>query len=262
MSAEALVLPRFRWDAVAAIYQREWWVFRRVWLAPTFGSLVEPIIYLVAFGYGFGALVATAGGLPYLDFIATGAAAITTVFTGAFPGLVNGFNRRRTNHLYEGLLGAPLSIPELVTGEASWTATRTAASSTITILVAMALGVRIGWGLLLVPAIGALSGFGFHLLGACCASKLRSNHQFSFVTAGIIVPLFVVAGTYFPLDGIPTWLATLAWANPLTHVTRLFRFVAFGGSVAGALGSLAVVVAFAGLAWVVAVRWLRDALVP
>lgn len=255
-------LPRVRWDAIGAVALREWWVFRRVWRAPMFGSLVEPIIYLLAFGYGFGALVSEVAGLPYLDFMATGAAAISVLFTGMFPGLINGYFRREENHLYDGLVAAPITFAELVTGESAWTGVRTAIVAAITLAVAWAFGVRLRPTAALAPVIGYVGGFGFACVGAAFASRLRSTHQFDFVIAGVVVPMFVVAGTFFPVDDAPAWLRWPAVVNPLTHVTELFRMAAFGtGTASELLTSSAVVVAFSAAAWWLAVRGLQDAMV-
>jgi lipooligosaccharide transport system permease protein len=254
--------PRVRWDAIGAVAYREWLVFRRVWRAPMFGSVVEPIVYLLAFGYGFGALVAEVGGIPYLDFMATGSAAISVLFTGMFPGLINGYFRREENHLYDGMMAAPITVPELVTGEAAWTGVRTALVAAITLTVAWIFGVSLQPTVLLAPVIGFVGGFGFACFGAAFGSRLRSTHQFDFVIAGIIVPMFVVAGTFFPLDDAPAWLRWPATINPLTHVTDLFRAAAFGTlSLADTARSVGIVLAFAVGAWWLASRWLHDALV-
>ena len=255
-------LPHVRWDAIGAVVLREWWVFRRVWRAPMFGSLVEPIVYLLAFGYGFGALVAEVAGMPYLDFMATGAAAISVLFTGMFPGLVNGYFRREENHLYDGLLATPITFAELVSGESAWTGVRTAIVAAITLLVAWVFGVALRPTALLAPVIGFVGGFGFACLGAAFATRLRSTHQFDFVIAGVIVPMFVVAGTFFPVEDAPAWLRWPAVVNPLTHVTELFRMVAFGtGSPAAAAGSLVLLLVFAAASWWLAARGLEDAMV-
>jgi lipooligosaccharide transport system permease protein len=254
--------PAFELRNVGAIVDREWRVFRRVWFSTAFGSLVEPILYFVAFGFGFGALVAEVAGLPYLDFIATGAIAIGILFSSAFPGLINGYFRRKEQHLYDGILAAPVSIPEVVTGEALWYALRVTAVACITVLVALAFGVRPGPGVLLVPAVSIVGGFGFAAGGAALAALMRSTHSFDFVIVGVIVPMYVVAGTFFPLETLPAPMAAVGQLNPLTHVVELLRILTFGtGTVLDALGHLAVILLFDLLAWVAAVRLLRRALV-
>ncbi|WP_052664122.1 ABC transporter permease [Nitriliruptor alkaliphilus] len=253
---------RFEPRTVAAIVHREWRVFRRVWFSTAFGSVAEPILYFVAFGYGFGALVASVAGLDYLDFIATGAIAIGILFSSAFPGLINGYFRRKEQHLYDGILAAPVSVAEIVTGEALWNSFRVTVVAVVTTLVAFAFGVRPGIGVLLVPAVSVVGGFGFACAGAAFGALLRSTHGFDFVIVGVIVPMYVVAGTFFPLDTLPTALATIGQVNPLTHVVELLRILTFGtGTALDALGHLGVVLVFDLLAWAAAVRLLKRALV-
>lgn len=252
----------FRPEAVAGIVNREWRVFRRVWASLVFGSVVEPVVYLLAFGYGFGALVAEVAGIPYLDFMATGAAGIGVLFTGFFPGFINGYFRRKENHLYAGILATPTTVAELVTGEAVWTGIRCGATAAITLAVAWVFGVGLQPAVLVAPAIGFVGGFAFACLGAAFASRLRSTHQFDFVISGVVVPMFVVAGSFFPLDDAPAWLRVPARLNPLTHVVELFRAVAFGTtSAAQALLSATVVVVFTAIAWALAVRLLSRAMI-
>jgi lipooligosaccharide transport system permease protein len=253
---------RRRAGTVAALMWREWRMFRRIWLAPTFGSVVEPIVYLAVFGYGFGALVADVAGIPYLDFMATGAAAIAVLMTGLFAGAFNGFFRRTSDHVYDGFLAAPVDVGEVVTGEAAWTALRAAGVAVTTLVVAWAFGVGLAWTVVWVPVIGLVGGFAFACLGAAVAARLRSDQQFDVVIAGIFAPLFVVSWTFFPLDGAPAWLRWPSLLSPLTHMVALLRAAAFGGTtIAAVLVHAGVLLAFVALFWLLAVRWLRAALV-
>ncbi len=241
---------------------REWRVFRRVWASIMFGSVIEPVVYLLAFGYGFGALVAEVAGIPYLDFMATGAAGIGVLFSGFFPGFINGYFRRKENHLYDGLLATPTTVAELVTGEAVWTGIRTSATAVITLTVAAVFGVGLSVAVVATPLIGFVGGFAFACFGAMFASRLRSTHQFDFVISGVVVPMFVVAGSFFPLDDAPLWLRIPAMINPLTHVVNLFRAAAFAATPAvEVLVSLAVVLGFTAVSWWLAVRMLSRAMI-
>lgn len=263
-SVRAHPAPRRGFEAgvVAAILYREWRVFRRVWLSMAFGSIVEPLVYFTAFGFGFGALVAEVAGLPYLDFIATGAVAIGILFSSMFPALINGYFRRNEQHLYDGVLAAPVTVPELVTAESLWNSLRVTVVAVVTVLVAMAFGVRPGPGVVLVVPIAVISGFGFAAAGAAFASRLRSTHSFDFIIVGIIVPMYVVAGTFFPIDALPGAVATIARINPLYHCVELLRGASYGfAGTADTLGHLAAVLVFDVVAWLAAVATVRRVLV-
>ena len=250
-----------RTGAVRAVLWREWRVFRRIWLAPTVGSVVEPMLYLVVFGYGFGALVAEVAGMSYLDFMATGAAANGVLFalvTSAFRG----FFRRTADHVYEGLLAAPIRVADVVTGETAWTAVRAAAVVVTTMAVAALFGVTLSWTAVWMPVVGLVAGFAFACLGVGISAHMRSDKQIDVVLAAVFAPMFVVSWTFFPLTDAPAWLRWPAQVSPLTHVVGLLRAAAFGQTPATDVVVHAVVLlGFTALFWLFAVRSLRRAVV-
>jgi lipooligosaccharide transport system permease protein len=252
---------RLRWDAVGALVAREWWCFRRVWVTPTFSSVFEPVLYLVAFGYGFGALVTEVAGIPYFDYMATGAAAIAVLFTSALGPAFNGFFRRTSKHLYDGLIGTPIGVAEIVTAEAVWIGLRAAAVTVVTVVVAAAFGVHVVATVVLVPVIAWLAGFAFACLFAAFGARLRSPQQFPFLVSALFLPLFLVSWAFFPMDDAPTWLRWPSLANPMTHLVALLRAAALGiGTPAQVATNVAVLLATALVSWTLAVRWLRRAL--
>lgn len=250
-----------RWGAVGALVAREWWCFRRVWLAPTFGSVFEPLLYLVAFGYGFGALVTDVAGIPYLDYMATGAAAIAVLFTSSLGSAFNGFFRRTSTHLYDALLGTPIGVAEVVTGEAVWIGLRAAAVAVVTVVVAAAFGVHLVATVVLVPLVGWLAGFAFSCLFAAFGARLRSINQFPFIVSAVFLPIFLVSWAFFPMADAPAWLRWPSLVNPMTHLVAVFRAAALGvGTPAAVSTAVAVLLATAVLSWMLAVRWLRRAM--
>ncbi len=254
--------PATRRSAILALMWREWEMFRRIWYAPTFGSVLEPLWYLVVFGFGFGALVADVAGLPYLDFMATGAAANAILLTGLMAGAMNGYFRRTAEHVYDGFLSTPAGVAEIVTGESAWTAIRAAGVTITTLVVARAFGVDLAWTVAWAPVVGLVAGFGFACLGTAVGARLRSEHQFDVVIAGVFAPMFVMSATFFPLEDAPTWLRLAGQASPLTHVVGLLRAAAFGGaSTAAVVTQAGIVIAFAALSWLLAVWSLRTAVV-
>ncbi len=253
---------RFEPAVVAAIIYREWRVFRRVWFSTAFGSLVEPIVFFIGFGFGFGALISEVAGLSYFEFMATGTIAIGILFSALFPGLINGYARRTEKHLYDGQMAAPVTVAELVAGEALWNGLRVSVVAVVTLGVAFAFGVDMGWGVVLVPVIAVVTGFGLSATGAAFAAKLRSWHGIDIIIGGIVAPMLVVAGTFFPLDGLPRWAELVGRFNPLHHCVELLRGAAFGfpgfGQTMVHVGALLL---FNLIAWLAAVRLVRRALI-
>jgi lipooligosaccharide transport system permease protein len=219
---------RFDPRAVLAVMSRETTVFLRSWRSMTFSAIVEPTIFLIGFGYGFGAVVSRVSGVRYIDFVGTGIVAVTVVFSSAFPAMFSTFVKRRFQRVYDALLSAPVDVDELVTAEVLWLAIRAGIYSLAPVAVAVALGLRPGWGIVLIPFIGFLTGIGFAAFGVTVAAELNGIDKFNYVISGVLTPLLLAAGTYFPLDSLPHWGFIAVQANPLYHCVELVRHAVFG----------------------------------
>ena len=113
------------------------------------------------------------------------------------------------------------------------------------------------WGMLLVPFIGFITGFGFAAFGVTIAAVANSIDNFNYVTSSVITPLFLVAGTFFPIDALPGWASTLAQFNPLHHCVELVRDAVFGFELGPDLLHVGVLLLFAVLMWRLAIWRLR-----
>src|SRR5687767_13601637 len=246
---------------VRAVWRRELALYRRYWASTSFAAMTEPTIYLLAFGYGFGSVVGALYGYDYKDFVATGVVATAVLFIGAFGGMFNTFIRRTFQHTYDAMLAAPVDVHELVTAEASWLAAKAGVYGCAPLLVGMAFGLDPSWGMLLVPLIGLLTGFGFALFGVWVSSIVPSINTFDYVISGVLTPLFLVAGTFFPVDQLPGWAAVAAQFNPLYHCVELVRDAVFGRLAAWDLVHVGALVAFAAAMWGLAVWKLRARLI-
>ncbi|GGM83688.1 transport permease protein [Longimycelium tulufanense] len=259
--ARSVRLGRFEIAAVLALWRREWILFRREWSSITFSATIEPIIYLLAFGFGFGSLVAFTHGYRYLDFVGTGVVATAVLFASIFPAMLDTFVRSRYQNLYDTLLGTPIDARELVTAQGSWIGLRAGVYGTAPILVAMAFGLPPSWGMLLVPVIGFVMGFGFALLGIWVGMSVPSMNTIEYVISGLVTPLFVFAGTFFPLDGLPGWTQTIARINPLYHCVELVRHSVFGFDPGKDALHLGVLLIFTVVCWLLATRKVARKLV-
>ena len=254
-------LRRLERPALAGVLVREVINFSSYWRSTTFSSTVEPTIYLLAFGFGFGSLVSNVAGYRYVDFVGTGTVATAVLFSSAFPGMFSSFVKYQYQHTYDAILAAPVDTEELVTAEALWIAARAGTYGCAPMLVAMAFGLDPSWGMLVVPFIGFLAGFGWACFGIAVAARMKSIENFSYVISAVLTPLFLVAGTFFPLDQLPTWARALAQINPLYHLVELVRHAVFGFEPLADLGHIAVIVLFGVLMWRLAIAGMTRKLV-
>ena len=140
--------------AIGGVMSREVANFRTFWKATTFSSVLEPIIYLLAFGVGLGStIVDQVDGLDYIEFVGTGMVATAVIFSSALPAMFGTFVKHRFQNTYDAILAAPVDVEELVTAEALWIGIRSGFYGCFPLLVAMAFGLDPAPGMLLVPLL-------------------------------------------------------------------------------------------------------------
>ncbi|HYZ81542.1 MAG TPA: ABC transporter permease, partial [Solirubrobacteraceae bacterium] len=224
-------------------------------------AVVEPTIFLLAFGLGFGALVSRVRGVDYMDYVGTGVVATTVVFSSAFPAMYSTWVKSRLQHIYDAVLATPVNVKELVTAEVLSIALRTGVYSIAPLAVATAYGLHPGWGMAAVPFIAFVTGFGFAAFGVSVAAVAKSITNFNFIISGLLTPLLLVAGAYFPTTFLPEWARAANEANPLFHCVELVRDAVFGFQGHRDLVHIAALLAFGGLMWSLAVKRLRPVLI-
>jgi lipooligosaccharide transport system permease protein len=254
-------LPRLDVVAVAGVMSRELTVFSSTWRSTTFSAVVEPTIFLLAFGLGFGALISHVRGLDYMDFVGTGVVATTVVFSSAFPAMYSTWVKSRFQHIYDAVLATPVNVKELVTAEVLSIALRTGVFAVAPLAVAVAYGLSPGWGVVAVPFVAFLTGFGFAAFGVAVAAMAKAITNFNFIISGLLTPLLLVAGAYFPTTFLPPLARAANEANPLFHCVELVRDAVFGFQVRRDLVHVGALMLFAGLMWWIAVQRLRPVLI-
>ena len=254
-------IGRLERSALTGVLVREIVNYSSYWRASTFSSTVEPTIYLLAFGFGFGSLVSTIGGYDYVDFVATGIVATAVLFSSAFPAMFGTFVKYQFQHTYDAILAAPVDTEELVTAEALWMAMRASVYGCFPLIVGMFFGLDPSWGMLTVPLIAFVSGYGWASFGIAVAGFANSIDSFSYIVSAVLTPLFLVAGTFFPLDQLPEWAQTLGELNPLHQCVELVRHAVFGFEGWTDLLRLGSLVVFGLAMWRLAIRAMTRKLV-
>jgi lipooligosaccharide transport system permease protein len=240
--------------AIGAVMSREVANFRTFWKATTFSSVLEPVIYLLAFGVGLGAtLIDGVDGLSYVEFVGTGMVATAVIFSSALPAMFGTFVKERFQRTYDALLAAPIDVEELVTAEMLWIGLRAGFYGCFPLIVSFFFGLDPTIQMLLVPIFCFTTALGFAAFGIAVAASVAKIDQFNYVTTLVITPLFLVAGTFFPIDQLPEGFQIAANFNPLYQLVELVRGAAFGFEPVDLLRYLALV-AFSLALWRVAVN--------
>jgi lipooligosaccharide transport system permease protein len=255
-------IGRLERSAILGVLVREFINYSSFWRSSAFSSIMEPVIYFMAFGFGLGALVKSVGEFSYFELVATGTVGMAVLYSGAFPAMFSTFVKYKFQRTYDAILAAPVDSEELVTAEALWIGTRVGVYGCAPVLVAMLFGLDPSWGMLLLPFICFLAGIGWSAFGITVAATMNSIDNFSYVMSGFLTPVMLTAGTFFPIDQLPDWAQAAAQLNPLYHCVELVRGAVFGWHGWGHdLVHVAALLAWALLFWRLAIRQMTRRLV-
>lgn len=254
-------ISRFDRAAIGAVMSREVANFRTFWKGTAFNSLLDPTIYLLAFGLGLGStLIGDVYGVPYVQFVGTGMVATAVIFSSALPAMFGTFVKYHFQRTYDAILATPVDTEELVTAEALWIACRSALFGSFPIIVTFFFGLDPAPAMVLIPLFCFVTAFGFASFGIAVAAKAQKIDQFNYVTTTCITPLFLVAGTFFPISQLPDWAQVIANANPLYQLVVLVRSACFGFEANDLLRFTALVI-FSLVMWRIAIRFMQQRLI-
>jgi len=214
------------------VWQRNFDVYKATWKVNFIPPLLEPLLYLVAFGVGLGNFVQNVSyqGRPvsYLMFIAPGLVAAAVMNHGFFETTYSSFVRMYFQKTYDAILSTPLMLEDVVLGEIVWGATKSLLGGAIMLIIA---GI---WGLISWPAVCAmipvafLAGMAFSGMGMCFTGLVKNIEMFNFPVFLFITPMFLFSGVFFPLSSLPEWAQHVARVLPLTFLVEILRSMALG----------------------------------
>ncbi|NTW22581.1 ABC transporter permease [Candidatus Falkowbacteria bacterium] len=181
------------------------------------GSIGQPLLFLVAFGFGFGPIFAKAGGGNYMDFIAPGVVGQAVLFTAIFSGIELIWDRQ-FGFLKETLV-APVPRLQIMLGRTLGGATIATIQGLIVLTLSLLVGFR-PFSLAMLPAailVMFIIALLFTGLGTAIAAMLDDFQGFQLIMNFLVMPLFFLSGALFPLDSAPSFLRTISIFNPLTY---------------------------------------------
>lgn len=207
-------------------------MYLATWKVNFIPPLLEPLLYLLAFGWGLGGLVPdiTYAGRPvsYLEFIAPGLIATAVMNHGFFETTYASFVRMYFQKTYDAILSTPLVLEDVVFGEIVWGATKAFFAGTIMFVVVGFFGLLSLPQALLILPISFFAGMAFSALGMCFTAMVKNIEMFNFPVFLFVTPMFLFSGVFFPLSGLPQWAQTVAWCLPLTFLVSSTRALAAG----------------------------------
>ena len=236
------------------VWKRNALVWRKGAIASLLGQLGEPFLYLFALGLGLGSLVGELDGIPYITFLASGVVCSSAMFTGAFEATYSAFSRMVPQRTWPAMLATPLSVRDVVLGEAVWAATKGTFSATAVLLVGSILGVVESSLAIFAVPVAFLVALCFASLGLMVTAIAKTYDAFLFFTTLVITPMLMLGGVFFPLSRMPEWLQSATQALPLTHGVELVRALVTGSTAAKPAVNIMVLALFTSVALLVATR--------
>lgn len=205
------------------VWRRNFLVWRKLAIPSMLGNFADPAFYMLALGYGLGSLIPAVDGMPYIAFLAAGTICYSTMNTATFEALYSAFSRMHVQRTWDAILNAPLSLDDIVTGEALWAATKSLFSGAAILIVVWLLGLAQSWMVLWLIPLAFLVGLCFASLGLIVTALAPSYDFFMYYFTLVITPMAMLCGVFFPVAQLPGWLQAASLALPLTHATALVR---------------------------------------
>lgn len=234
-------------QAIYVLWLREVKTFLRA-RSRILGNIIQPFFFLAILGVGFKSSMSFATtsmrGVDYLQFLVPGLIGMTLLFSSIFAGLSILWDRQ-FGFLKE-IMVAPVPRFSLVLGRIAGGMTTTILQALSILLIAHLFGFRVKSlvGFLLSLIFMGLVGVGFVGMGVAFASKMEDMHGFQLVMNFIIIPIFFLSGALFPLEGLPSWLSSLMYLDPLTYGVDGLRKALLGVSHFPILLNFTVLIAF------------------
>lgn len=230
MKLESVRLPTFS-SGVFQVWKRNYYQFKRSWLMNFFWIMLEPLLFLVAIGYGLGSFISDMNGFSYVEFFFPALLCITSMLVAFFEATYGSFAKLTHQGTYATMVLTALEPKQIVVGEIFWAATKGTISSLAVALVAGVFGHLQSWMILPALAVIFISSFVFAAFGMLVTSLIKSYDGIIYPTSGLIVPMSLFCGTYFPISHLSYGLQYLVYLFPLTHTVELVRGLMLSGIV-------------------------------
>ncbi|HZS85406.1 MAG TPA: ABC transporter permease [Stellaceae bacterium] len=240
-----------------AVWRRNALVWRRLIGPSLTTNVLDPLIFLFAFGYGLGAVIDRVGGMSYLAFVVPGMMCYAAMFAASFESTISTYARFSLQRTWDAILATPVSLTELMLGEMSWAATKGVFSASCVIVVGSLWGgVASPVGVLLALPALALGAICFACCGLAVTAQAKSWDIFAYFFTFWVTPMFMFSGTFFEVGRFPWFVQAIAWVLPMTHLIAVVRPLTAGVAVdpLAAAGHLLYVAALAAAAFSLA-RW-------
>jgi lipooligosaccharide transport system permease protein len=209
------------------VFLRNLLVWRKLAIPSLVGNIAEPLMWLVAFGYGMGALVGTVtvngAPVPYILFLASGSICMSAMQAASFEALYSAFSRMHVQKTWDGIMNAPVGLDDIVLAEMLWAAFKSL--FTVTAILGVMLALQISHSPKLLVAWPILLGVGitFSCMALVFNALAKGYDFFTYYFTLFLTPMMFLSGIFFPLDQLPVAVRVVADWLPLSNAVALVR---------------------------------------
>ena len=236
-------------------------VWRKLVIPSLVANIAEPLMWLVAFGYGMGTLIGevTIEGkqVPYLLFLASGSICMSAMNAATFEALYSAFSRMHVQKTWDGIMNAPIRLEDILLAEMLWAAFKSLFTITAILGVMMALGITQSWKILLAWPCLLCVGITFSCLALIFNALAKGYDFFTYYFTLFLTPMMFLSGVFFPSDQLPSWVRSVAEFLPLSQAVALVRPLFLDRWPEQAFLHLGALAMYAGIAWVIALHFTR-----
>ncbi len=209
------------------VFRRNLLVWRKLALPSLVGNIAEPLITLVAFGYGLGVLIGpvqvNGAAIPYILYLASGSICSSAMNAASFEALYSAFSRMHVQRTWDGIMNAPVRLDDVVFAEMLWAAFKSLFTTVVILLVMLALGISQSPMLLLALPLLALVGITFSSIALIFNALAKGYDFFTYYFTLFLTPTMFLSGVFFPREQLPPLLRAISDWLPLTAAVELIR---------------------------------------
>ncbi|BEP95020.1 ABC transporter permease [Acidovorax sp. A79] len=214
------------------VFLRNLLVWRKLAIPSLVGNIAEPLMWLVAFGYGMGALVGqvnvgTAGGattqVPYILFLASGSICMSAMNAASFEALYSAFSRMHVQKTWDGIMNAPVRLDDVVLAEMLWAAFKALFTVTAILGVMLALSISHSPKLLVAWPVLLFVGIMFSSIALIFNALAKGYDFFTYYFTLVLTPMMFLSGVFFPREQLPPIVRAISDWLPLTNAVELVR---------------------------------------
>lgn len=209
------------------VFQRNLLVWKKLAIPSLVGNIAEPLIWLVAFGYGMGMLVGqvqvNGQAVPYILFLASGSICMSAMNAASFEALYSAFSRMHVQKTWDGIMNAPVSLDDVVLAEMLWAGFKSLSAVTAILLVMLALGISHSPKLLVAWPVLLCVGITFSCIALIFNALAKGYDFFTYYFTLFLTPMMFLSGVFFPREQLPQAVRLVSDWLPLTNAVELVR---------------------------------------